>query len=85
MLVIVIVKIIKTNYFTILSRVKPSLDLENAMIECIIQFKKRYQQILWDGPRVIVILGPTPYSKGSVPYSGAELPHSFQVLYMEFV
>ena len=53
-------------------RVNTSLDLDNAMVKCTIKFKTIYQKkYSGTGPRVIVTLGPTPYSKGPIPCSEA--------------
>ena len=48
----------KKNIFTILRLVNAFWDFENAMLKCIINFKKIYQKNT---------LGPNPYSKGPGP------------------
>ena len=59
--------IFKKNIFTILRLVNMSWNLDNTILKNIIKFKKIYKKYSGTGPRVIVSLGPTPYSKGPVP------------------
>ena len=69
-------------------RVNTAWDLDNAMVKCIIKFKKIYRKkdsVI--GLRIIVNLGPTHYSKGPVQCSGAwtwVVPHIRKLFHMQY-